>query len=68
MKKEKKQTFTYSCRPSIRNKAMKKAVRAGATLSEVIDALLENYGEMPAHNPAKKRTVLQFGGEQYELK
>lgn len=47
---------------------MKKAVNAGTTLSKVIDDLLENYGKIPAYNPAQKRTVLQFGAEQYELK
>ena len=67
MKKETKQTFTYSCRPSIRNKAMKKATKGGRTLSEVIDLLLERYaGDKSFLLP--KKTVLVFGNDEIELK
>jgi hypothetical protein len=67
MKKETKQTFTYSCRPSIRSKAMKKAKKSGNTLSEVIDLLLERYaGDKSFLLP--KKTVLVFEGQEIELK
>jgi hypothetical protein len=66
-KKEAKKTFTYSGRPSVRQKAMRKAQRAGNTLSEVIDTLLEIYsGDKNWALP--KKTVLVFEGEEIELK
>jgi hypothetical protein len=66
-RKEAKRTFTYSGRPSIREKAMKKAVRSGNTLSEVIDTLLEIYsGDKNWALP--KKTVVVFGNEEIELK
>jgi hypothetical protein len=47
MKKEKKKTFTYSGRPSVKKKAFKRAKKGGTTLSEVIDAYLEEYADSP---------------------
>jgi hypothetical protein len=67
MKKEAKKTFTYSGRPSVRQKAMKKAQKSGNTLSEVIDLLLERYaGDKSFLLP--KKTVLVFEGQEIELK
>ena len=67
MKKEKKETFTYSCRPSVRKKAMKKAEKAGNTLSEVIDTLLEVYsGDKNWALP--KKTVVVFGNQEIVMK
>jgi hypothetical protein len=67
MKKENKKTFTYSGRPSVRQKAMKKAEKSGNTLSEVIDLLLERYaGDKSFLLP--KKTVLVFGNDEIELK
>jgi hypothetical protein len=43
MKKENKQTYTFSAKPSIRNRAANKAEKSGASLSEVIEALLDRY-------------------------
>lgn len=71
-KKEKKETFTYSGRPSVRKKAMRRAVKVGESLSEVIDVLLERYAEMPIEkrvvDKTPLKTVLVFGNEEYELK
>jgi hypothetical protein len=49
MKKENKQTFTYSCRPSIRKKAIRRAQKVGSSLSEVIEIYLETYAELPIY-------------------
>jgi hypothetical protein len=43
MKGEKKQTFTYATKPSVRIKAAKKAAKEGLSLSEKIDELLNSY-------------------------
>jgi hypothetical protein len=67
MKKEAKKTFTYSGRPSIRQKAMKKAQKSGNTLSEVIDLLLERYAGDKSFL-LQKKTVLVFEGQEIELK
>lgn len=43
MKREKKQTYTYATRPSVKNKAEIKANKEGVSISEKIDELLTWY-------------------------
>jgi len=43
MVKENKKTFTYSGKPSLREKATKKAAKEGLTFSEKVEQLLEGY-------------------------
>lgn len=43
MKKEIKKTFTYSGKPSVHKKSMKKAKSEGFTFSEKVEELLESY-------------------------
>jgi len=43
MTKENKKTFTYAVRPSVREKAKRKAAKEGLTVSEKIDHLLNEY-------------------------
>jgi hypothetical protein len=62
MAKEKKQTFTYTTLPSVKEKAAKKAEKEGYPLSVRIDMFLREYTR------TKNKTVLQFGSEQYEMK
>jgi hypothetical protein len=64
--KENKKTFTYSCRPSIRKKAVTKAKRSGWSLSEVIDLLLERYAD-DKHFALPKKIVVVFGNEEISL-
>lgn len=59
MKKENKQTYTFSAKPSIRNRAATKAEKSGASLSEIIEALLDRYAP-----DKRKQKALQ---EQREL-
>jgi hypothetical protein len=72
MKKEKKVTYTFSCKPSVRKRAMKRADKVGESLSEVIEVLLDRYAELPIEKAVvdKKpvKTVLIFGNEEYEMK
>jgi hypothetical protein len=43
MKRETRKTFTYSALPSVKKAAMKRAKKEGATLSDVIERLLQGY-------------------------
>lgn len=47
MKREKSQTFTYSGKPSVRKKAIRKASKEGLKFSEVVEALLNEYIRRP---------------------
>ena len=47
MKREVKQTFTYSGKPSVRKKAVSKAKKEGFTFSEKVEQLLEAYNAAP---------------------
>jgi len=47
MKREVKQTYTYSGLPSVRRAAMKRAKAAGESISEVIDECLKDYAKSP---------------------
>jgi len=70
-KTEKKKTFTYYGTPSVRDRAMKKADKEGMTLGEVVDGLLALYVKTKKGallQSQKRKTVLVFGSEQYELK
>lgn len=51
-KKEVKKQYAYRAKPSIVNKARKKAVKENKTLSEKVENLLENYiaPETQAHD------------------
>lgn len=51
-KKEVKKKYAYRAKPSIVNKARKKAVKENKTLSEKVENLLENYiaPETQAHD------------------
>lgn len=44
---EKKKTFTYSGKPSVKKKATKKAEREGFSFSEKVEQLLEAYNSAP---------------------
>jgi predicted GIY-YIG superfamily endonuclease len=63
---ELKITFTYACRPSVREMAMQKAASDGKTLSEIIDQMLESY--VDGDFEIIKKTVVVFGTHKYELK
>lgn len=43
MKRESKQTYTYATRPSLKEKASRKAIKEGSTLSEKINEWIEWY-------------------------
>lgn len=43
MKRENKKTYTYATKPSVKEKAEKKAQREGVTLSEKIDYFLVQF-------------------------
>jgi len=47
MKRETRKTFTYSALPSVKKAAMRRAKKEGATLSDVIEKLLQGYIDAP---------------------
>lgn len=49
MKRERKETFTYSTSRKSRNKAMKRAKKEGVTLSSKINEWIEDYIKEPAN-------------------
>lgn len=71
MSSEKRKTFTYYGTPSIREKAIKKAEKEEMSFGELVDGLLMLYNKTKKGSllkPEKRKTVLIFGAEQYELK
>lgn len=59
MAKEKKGTFTYSARPSVRNAAVKRADKVGESISEVIDLFLEAYANWPIFKQVATKTPVK---------
>lgn len=51
MKREKRKTFTYSGKPSVRKAAMKRAKSEGLIFSELVEKLLIEYAEEIPANP-----------------
>lgn len=71
MSKEKRKTYTYYGTGSIKEKATKKAEKEGMAFGELVDGLLDLYCKTKKGallQPQKRKTVLVFGSEQYELK
>ncbi len=59
-----KKTYTYATDHKIQERASNKAKREKTTLSEKIDLMLREY----VKPVKKKKTVLVFGAEEYEMK
>lgn len=71
MANEKKKTFTYYGTPSVREKAIKKSEKEGMAFGELVDGLLALYCKTKKGSllqPQKRKTILVYGSEQYELK
>jgi len=71
MAKEKKKTITYYGTLSVRDKAAQKAEKEGMSFGELVDGLLLLYSKTKKGSllkPQKRKTVLVFGTEQYEMK